>query len=97
MAIFGSYVFYWILLFSVIKKISGFSFSTANLRLYALIVPSAALVFLSIYFLPGIWATATGSMITIAVGFYCLRVLSKVVGADKMRKVFSRFKSIIHL
>jgi PST family polysaccharide transporter len=97
MAFFGLYVFCWILIFAVVRRLSGFSLSTANRRLVVLIAPAITMVFLSVYLLPSAWGTAVGATVTLAMGCYCLNALRTAVGRDKIQEAVSRLKSRIRL
>lgn len=97
MAFFGFYVFYWILIFAVVQRLSGFSLSLANRRLYAIITPSVAVVFLSIYILPNAWSTTVGIVTTFVIGCYCLNALRIALGPVKVQEIFTRLKSLFRL
>ena len=97
MGFFGLYAFCWILIFIVVHRLSGFSFSKANRLLYALFVPLVTVVFLSVYFLSGVWSTTIGGLITLIIGCYCLSKLRKAIGSDKVNEIINGFKSIFCL
>lgn len=86
-AFFGLYIFHWILIFSVVKKISGFSFSKANTKLYSFTIPILFLVFLSAYFLSNFWATLIGTSSTLIIGIYCLLSIKNTIGSDKFNEI----------
>lgn len=97
MASFGLYIFYFILIFTVAIRVSGFSWSKANKKIGAIIAPAVTVVFLSLYLLPRIWATVIGSTVTIFIGLYFLKLLRNAIGPDKFNDLFIKFKKKIHL
>ena len=60
MAFFGLYVVYWIGIYLIVRRLSGFRWSAANRRLAFLFVPLVAAVFVSWYFLPRVAAAILG-------------------------------------
>lgn len=76
-AFFGLYIFYCGLMIWVSRRISGFRWSPANLRLAAWLFPSVAVVFLSTKSLPPMWAMGTGLAVSVICGVYCLRSLAR--------------------
>ena len=92
MAFFGLFIFYWALIFAVVQRLSGFSWSAANRRLAAMIVPAITVVFLSVSLLPGLWGTLVGATVTLLLGLYFLNLLRIAVGPNKVQEVISRIK-----
>jgi len=79
-AFFLLYVFYIILIFVVVHHISGFNWTTINLRLNGIFILVIAFVFLLPFFLPGNFALAVNAVVTLAVSVYSLKKLYKLVG-----------------
>jgi PST family polysaccharide transporter len=95
MAFCGVYIFYWILISVVSKKISGFSLSKANRRSVLVVTPSVVVVFLSVILLPQKWGMAVGALMTIGIGSYCLNALRIALGADRVRQLLSKLRARI--
>ena len=79
MAFFGMYVFYWILIYFVSKRLTGLTWSAENIRIASLILPAVGIVFLSRFFLDEFWYLSLGGTITIAWGWYSLRSFVAIV------------------
>lgn len=75
MAFFGLYVWHSILIYVIVRKLTGFRWSAANRRHGLLFLPASALVFLMFSILP-LWpATAIGFVAVALCGLYSLRML----------------------
>ncbi len=90
MAFFGMYFFYWIILFVVVRKMTGFKWSRANSRLGMLTIPSVATIFIIQYFLPSFWFMTIGSVVTIAFGCYSLHCLVKIFNSEDFPDALKR-------
>jgi len=78
-AFFGSYLFHAILIYPVVYWLSGFRWSTANIRTGLLFLSLIALVFVGCYVLPLVWATSIGAVAAVVSGAYSIRVLLQLV------------------
>ncbi|RUM22860.1 O-antigen translocase [Rhizobium phaseoli] len=75
MAFFGLYVWHSILIYGIVRKLTGFRWSAANRRHALLFLPASALVFLMFSILP-LWpATTIGFIAVLVCGLYSLRML----------------------
>ena len=95
MAFFGLYVFYWILIFSVVHQLSGFKLSSANRKICGFIAFLVTVVFLGGVVLPGAWGTGVGTIVTIGLGLYCLNSLRMAMGMEKFRDAVNRVRSLL--
>ena len=86
MAFLGLYIFHWCMIFAVVKRMSGFSWSSANIRLSLLGVSTAGITLWVRLKLPEPWATIIGCSLAIITGLYCLRTLVVLVGVDEINK-----------
>jgi antigen flippase len=86
MAFFGSYVVYWLGIYLIVRRLSGFRWSTTNLRLAAIFLPGIAAVFVSWYFLSHIAAVILGMTLTLLTGIYSLRTLCTLVPLERFPK-----------
>jgi PST family polysaccharide transporter len=82
MALFALYVFYTVMILAVMHRISGFRWTSINLRLNAILFIFIALVFLLPLYLPRGIALAVNTVIILAVSTYCLRKLYRLVGPE---------------
>lgn len=78
-AFFASYLFYWMLIYVMVRSLSGFRFSAASRGIGALYLVLIALVFVGWYFVPEGWVMAGGTLAMIGAGsFSCRRICSLV-------------------
>ena len=97
-AFFGLYVAYWIGIYMIVRRLSGFRWSPANRRVVLLLAPAVAAVFVSWYFLPSLAAMIFGAAITLLAGIYSLKTLCGLVSLEQMpspvRKMISVFSLV---
>jgi PST family polysaccharide transporter len=86
MAFFGSYVVYGLGVYLIIRRLSGFHWSAANLRLAAIFLPGIVAVFVGWYFLPPSAAMISGAVITLLVGIFSLKTLCTLVPLKRFPK-----------
>jgi PST family polysaccharide transporter len=84
MAFFGNYVVYWVAIYLIVRRLSGFRWSTTNLRLAAIFLPVTAAVFVSWYFLSHIAAAILGMTLTLLTGVYSLKTLCTLVPLEQL-------------
>jgi enterobacterial common antigen flippase len=75
----GSYVFHGIMIYLIVARMSGFRWSTENLKLGLAFLLSIGVVFFSFYVMPGLWATALGILLTMMSSIYSMRILLTLV------------------
>lgn len=86
-AFFGLYVWHSILIYVIVRRLSGFRWSLANLRHALLFLPASGLVFSAFLVLP-LWpATAVGSLAVALSGLYSLRVLVELLPPESVPAV----------
>jgi PST family polysaccharide transporter len=94
-AFFGSYVFHVFLIYPIVHRISGFSWSPANRQTSLLIVSLIAVVFGGFYVLPVLWASIIGTSAAVLSGVYSIRVLCKLLALHEIpgpvRRLIVRF------
>ena len=83
-AFFGSYVFHWLLIYPIVRRLSGFRWSAANSKTGLLFLPMIAVVFCGFYVLPALWATGVGTLAMILCSVYSIRVLVNLVSLDRI-------------
>lgn len=83
-AFFGLYVWHTLVIYLIVRQMSGFRWSAVNLRLGALFLAASAIVFAVFYLLPLAQAVAVGAAVSVACGFYSLRMLLKLVPRESL-------------
>ncbi len=78
-AFFASYLFYWMLIYAIVRCLSGFRFSPASRGIGLLYLVLITLVFVGWYFVPEGWVMAGGTLAMIGAGsFSCRRICALV-------------------
>lgn len=90
MAFFGSYVFHWLMIYPIVRWLTGFRWSAANRRTGLLFLSSIGLVFCSFYLLPFWASTAVGATVALLSGIYSLRTLCKLVSLHRAPRIVQR-------
>jgi O-antigen/teichoic acid export membrane protein len=83
-AFFGSYAFHGLLIYPIVRRLSGFRWSAANRKTGIIFLCSIALVFCSLYLLPPLLAAVLGAIATALSGLYSLRRLLNLVSTDRI-------------
>jgi PST family polysaccharide transporter len=83
-AFFGSYVFHGLMIYPVVRWLSGFRWSSANRRTGLLFLSLIAVVFCGFYILPPIWATGIGTLAVMLSCVYSIRVLLNLIPLDRI-------------
>jgi PST family polysaccharide transporter len=84
MAFFGSYVFHGLMIYPIVRKLSGFRWSAANLKAGLMFVGTIALAFTALMALPGVWGTAIALLVTLATSLYSLDALLLLVPLSRL-------------
>jgi antigen flippase len=86
-AFFGSYVLYTLGIYLIVRRLSGFRWSAANLRVAALFVPLVAAVFISQKCLPPMVADIFGALAAVFAGIFSMRTLCTLVPLQKLPRL----------
>jgi PST family polysaccharide transporter len=89
-AFFGSYVFHYLLIYPVVNRLSGFTWSPENRLTGLLYVGVIGGVFCALYFLPRVPALGTGAAMSLASSFYSSRAVLKTVPLERMPLLLRR-------
>ena len=89
MAFFGLYIWHGLLVYAIVRRLTGFRWSPANLRTGLFVAVLIGGVFSGFYVLPTPIATAIGVLGTVVSGVYSLRILCRLVPleGDRVPKV----------
>jgi antigen flippase len=94
-AFFGSYVFHWLLIYSIVRRISGFRWANTNGTTCLLFLSLISVVFCSFYVLQPIWAIGTGTLAVVLGSGYSIRVLLNLISLDQIphpiKQLLARF------
>ncbi len=83
-AFFGGYVFFWLLMYGVVRSMSGFRWSAANKEIGLLYAVLIGVVFIAWYFLPRVLIFVGGSGIAMLAGIYSLKKLCALVPLERL-------------
>ena len=89
-AFFGLYVWHGLLIYFIVRRLSGFRWSGANKRTGLFVISLIAGVFCGFYAFPFWVASALGLAATLVSGVYSLRVLLHLVSADRIPRPIRR-------
>jgi antigen flippase len=81
-AFFGSYMVHVLMIYSIVHVLTGFRWSTANMKAGLLFMPAIAATFMGFYFLPSAWATVMGCIMGVLGGVYSFHVLFHILPKD---------------
>ena len=85
-AFFASYVFYWLLIYGIVRSVSGFRWSVANEKVGLLNAVLMAVVFGAWYIPVSGVAVTIGTVATLFAGIYSLRTLCTVLPPGRLPK-----------
>lgn len=94
-AFFSMYLCYFLQIFIIVGRMSGFSWSSKNIRLMLLALPAVVIVFSAQYILSEFWYTLLGSIVTLAFGCLSVKCLSDILTSEKSLSIISKMKDII--
>ena len=84
MAFAGLYVWHGILIYVIVRQLTGFRWSEANRRTGLLFLFLIGMVFLGFHRLPFSIATVLGGAAALGAGIYSIRALVRLVGMDRL-------------
>lgn len=95
-AFFGLYVWHGLLIYAIVRRLTGFRWSAENRKIGSLFLSLVGAVFLGCYVLPFWAATTFGAMATVASGLYSVRALLHLSSIERLpkrlRSVLARFR-----
>ena len=96
-AFFASYIGYGILIYLIVRSVSGFRWSQENKVIGFLFLLLISALFVGKYFLPGAAVVAGGVLITLAASYYSAKKLCALVPLDKLPKPVRWFAGVLKI
>lgn len=90
-AFFGSYVFHAILVYPIVRRLSGFRWTGANIKTASCSFAMIAAVFIGLRVLPPAAAISFGILATIASSYVSIRILVHLVAPDRLPRPIASF------
>jgi PST family polysaccharide transporter len=97
MAFFGTYIFEWLIIYAVVRSLSGFRWSAANKRIGLLHALLIAAVFSGWYFLPRNLVYVGGALITLLTGLHSLKTICTLIPFDRLPRAVQRIIVLLRL
>ncbi|MFZ4536434.1 O-antigen translocase [Propionivibrio sp.] len=83
-AFFGSYIFHVFMIYLMVRRLSGFRWSSANIQTGLLFLSLIAVTFCSFYSLPPLLAMGVGILAIFLSGAYSIQVLLNLISMDRI-------------
>jgi len=83
-AFFGSYVFHVLMIYVIVRRLSGFRWSIANMQTSFLFIALITVVFCSYYALPPLLAMGIGTLAVLLSGVYSIQVFLNLISLDRI-------------
>lgn len=89
-AFFGSYVFHALMIYPIVRRLSGFQWSAATGREGVLFLLFISVAFAAFQALPSFWVYAVGTLLVGVSGLHSVRALSKLLPPDQLPRPVGR-------
>jgi PST family polysaccharide transporter len=83
-AFFGSYIFHVAIIYAIVRRLSGFSWSSANMKTSCLFLTLITVIFCSFYIFPPLWAMGVGALAVLLSGIYSIQVLLNLISMNNI-------------
>ncbi len=97
MAFLGLYLFYWLLVFGVVRRLTGFRWSRANRRIGSVLGPLVGLTFLGTHWLSAAAAAPFGLAVSVVGTLLSLQTVSGLVPLDRLPRPAQMLLARLHL
>ncbi len=97
MAFFGLYIWHGILIYVIVRGLSGFRWSATNRRIGLLYFCAIAVVFAAFRWLAFWPATIIGAVATLGAGIYSIRMLARLVPISRMPRFLQQLLSALRI
>jgi len=96
-AFFGAYVFHALMIYPIVRWLSGFRWSSRNFKIGPLFLFLIAMVFCASYALPPFLTTGVGALVMIASSVYSIRALVKLLSLESIPRPLLQLLARLHL
>jgi enterobacterial common antigen flippase len=86
------YALFWFMVYLLVHRLTGFRWSSRNVRLNILGIVLVTLTLAAHFSLPGWGAFLVGAFLLFFASFYCLSRLLRLVGSEKVNQCFKKLK-----
>ena len=97
-AFLGSFAIYGLIIYPIVRRLSGFRWSIENWKLGIGYLSLVAIVFGGFYALPPLWAAAVGAVATVLACVYSIQVLASLMSLARVpppiRRLLMRFRLV---
>lgn len=83
-AFFAAYLFHVVMIYVIVRHLSGFRWSRDNLQATMLLIALIGIVFVSLYMLPLVASAMLGTIATAFSAFYSIKVLLTLISVDQL-------------
>lgn len=83
-AFFGAYAFHVLMNYVIVRRLTGFRWSIANLQTSSLFLALIAVIFCSFYVLPPLLAMGVGALAVVLSGVYSLQVILNLISPNQL-------------
>lgn len=97
MGFFASYVFYWFLVYFIVRSVSGFRWSAANKKIGLLYGSMIAVVFTGKYIFPSLVAVVVGIVVTMIASVCSIKILFALVPLERLPKPARKLFALLRL
>jgi antigen flippase len=97
MSFFGLYVWHSLLIFWVVRRLTGFRWSAENRRLHLVFLPMIGIAFGAISLLPFWIGTIIGSLAALCSGIYSLKMIVRLVPIERVPRPLRRILTWLRL
>jgi len=96
-AFFLSYILHGVLVYPIVRHLSGFRWSFANRQTGLLFLSLIAVVFCGFYLMPLVWASGVGILALVASGAYSLRIFLHLLPFNRIPSPIRRSLALLRL
>jgi PST family polysaccharide transporter len=97
MAFFASYILHWLIVYPIVRRLTGFAWSRTNTRIGLGFLLVIGIVFGSHYVLPFWLATTVGAVALVLNAVYSARILVRLVSTDRVPRQVRRLRVLARI
>jgi antigen flippase len=96
-AFFALYLIHFTVVYLIVRRLSGFRWSSSNRQLALLFIPLVGVIFIGWYLLPLAGAVILGTVVTLPTGIYSLKLLCTLVPLDRLPRAAQKLVRLFRL